>query len=42
MNVLAPVARPAFSWNHDLVMRQGGHGLAKRLGATLVAYGDYL
>jgi len=38
MNVLGPVARPAFSWNHDLVMRQGGRGLAKRLGATLVAH----
>ena len=38
MNVLGPLARPAFSWNHDLVMRQGGHGLATRLNATLVAH----
>jgi len=38
MNVLGPVARPAFAWNHDLVMRQGGHGLAARLGAQLVAH----
>lgn len=38
MNVLGPIPRPAFSWNHDLVMRQGGHGLAKRLNATLVAH----
>ena len=38
MNLLGPVARPAFAWNHDLVMRQGGFGLARRLGATLVAH----
>jgi len=38
MNAFGPVARPAFSWNHDLVMRQGGHGLARRLNATLVAH----
>ncbi len=38
MNLLGPLARPAFAWNHDLVMRQGGFGLATRLGATLVAH----
>jgi len=38
MNVLGPVARPAFAWNHDLVMRQGGRGLAAKLGAPLVAH----
>ena len=38
MNALGPLARPVFAWNHDLVMRQGGHGLAKRLDATLVAH----
>jgi uncharacterized membrane protein len=38
MNLLGPLARPAFAWNHDLVMRQGGFGLASRLGATLVAH----
>jgi uncharacterized protein YndB with AHSA1/START domain len=37
MNLLAPVARPVFAWNHDVVMRQGGEGLARRLGARLVA-----
>src|SRR4051812_7055000 len=37
MNRVAPVARPAFAWNHDAVMRQGGEGLARRLGATLLA-----
>jgi hypothetical protein len=29
MNLLAPVARPLFAWNHDQVMRQGGEGLAR-------------
>jgi uncharacterized protein YndB with AHSA1/START domain len=37
MNALGPLARPAFVWNHDLVMRQGGRGLARVLGARLVA-----
>jgi len=37
MNALAPVARPAFAWNHDVVMRQGAEGLARRLDARLVA-----
>ncbi|SRR5581483_9627541 len=27
MNLLAPLARPLFAWNHDVVMRQGGDGL---------------
>ena len=37
MNVLAPVARPLFKWNHDWVMRNGGVGLAGRLGCRLIA-----
>ncbi|HMU63787.1 MAG: SRPBCC family protein [Nitrosomonas sp.] len=28
MNLLAPIARPIFKWNHDQVMRQGELGLA--------------
>jgi hypothetical protein len=36
MNLAAPLARPLFQWNHDLVMRQGGQGLARLLGARLV------
>src|SRR5215213_7508762 len=32
MNRVAPVARPLFEWNHDVVMRQGGEGLARLLG----------
>jgi len=37
MNRLAPVARPLFEWNHDVVMRQGAEGLARLLDAPLVA-----
>ena len=37
MNLAAPVARPIFRWNHNVVMHQGGEGLAKLLGATLLA-----
>jgi hypothetical protein len=36
MNRLAPVARPLFAWNHDAVMRAGGEGLARHLGARLL------
>ncbi len=35
MNLLAPVARPVFSWNHDKLMREGGKSLARRLGVDL-------
>jgi uncharacterized protein YndB with AHSA1/START domain len=37
MNLLAPIGRPFFRWNHDVVMGWGGEGLAKLLGARLVA-----
>ena len=37
MNLLAPVGRPLFERNHDIVMRWGGEGLARRLGARLLA-----
>lgn len=33
MNVLAPVARPFFRWNHDVIMRWGEEGLRKHLAA---------
>ena len=37
MNLLAPLARPAFKGNHDYVMRNGGEGLAELLGGKLLA-----
>jgi uncharacterized protein YndB with AHSA1/START domain len=37
MNVAAPLARPVFRWNHNVVMHQGGRGLADLLGAKLLA-----
>jgi len=37
MNLLAPIARPIFQWNHDWVMRNGGTGLAGLLGCRLLA-----
>jgi hypothetical protein len=37
MNLLAPIARPVFAWNHDWVMGNGGEGLARLLGARLLA-----
>ena len=35
MNLLAPVARPVFSWNHDELMSAGAQSLARRLGVDL-------
>jgi uncharacterized protein YndB with AHSA1/START domain len=37
MNLVAPLARPIFEWNHDWVMRNGGHGIAELLGCRLLA-----
>jgi polyketide cyclase/dehydrase/lipid transport protein len=39
MNLIAPVGRPIFAWNHNWVMARGGEGLAKRLGCRLLASG---
>ena len=39
MNLLAPIARPAFEWNHDWVMTRGGEGISKLLGCKLLASG---
>jgi len=36
MNLLAPVARPIFRWNHDYVMYQGAVGLARHLNTRLI------
>jgi hypothetical protein len=35
MNLAAPVARPAFVWNHDALMREAAQSLAHRLDADL-------
>jgi uncharacterized protein YndB with AHSA1/START domain len=37
MNLLSPIARPAFEWNHDWVMGHGAEGIAKLLGCELLA-----
>ena len=37
MNALSPMLGPAFRWNHDWVMRNGGHGIAELTGARLLA-----
>ena len=37
MNLLAPLARPAFTWNHDKVMTDFGRGLAQASGGTLTS-----
>jgi uncharacterized protein YndB with AHSA1/START domain len=39
MNLMAPVARPIFEWNHDWVMARGGEGVARLLGCRLLAAG---
>ncbi|MBS1793096.1 MAG: SRPBCC family protein [Acidobacteria bacterium] len=36
MNLLAPVAKPFFRWNHDTIMNWGGRGLARKLGCQLL------
>jgi carbon monoxide dehydrogenase subunit G len=36
MDLLAPIARPLFEWNHHVSMRDGGRGLARLLGARLL------
>jgi len=35
MNLLAPIARPAFTWNHDRLMTDFGKGLAAASGGEL-------
>lgn len=34
MNLIAPIARPVFSWNHNVIMGWGEEGLAQRLAET--------
>jgi hypothetical protein len=37
MNLMAPLLRPVFEWNHDWVMARGGEGIAALLGCRLLA-----
>jgi uncharacterized protein YndB with AHSA1/START domain len=39
MNLVAPLARPVFEWNHDWVMSRGAEGIAGLLGCRLLASG---
>lgn len=38
MNLLAPLARPFFAWNHDVLMKAGSRGLARKLGTEVSAF----
>jgi hypothetical protein len=38
MNILAPVARPFFAWNHDVLMKAGARGLARKLGSEVTRF----
>ena len=40
MNLLAPLARPIFRWNHDAIMLAGGAGLERHLHANQIASGQ--
>jgi uncharacterized protein YndB with AHSA1/START domain len=40
MNLVAPLAHPAFSWNHNVLMDEGGRALAEHLGVRLLAFGN--
>jgi uncharacterized membrane protein len=37
MNLLAPVARPFFEWNHNVIMDWGAEGLARTIGSKPIA-----
>ena len=37
INIIAPLARPLFKWNHDQVMRQGAEGMAHLLNTGLIS-----
>ena len=36
MSAIAPIGRPVFHWSHDVVMRNGGRGLASLLDVPLL------
>ena len=35
MNLVSPIARLLFEWNHNVVMGWGAQGLARRLGTSV-------
>jgi hypothetical protein len=37
MRLFSPILEPAFRWNHNEVMAEGGKGLARHLGVRLLA-----
>ena len=37
MNFLAPIAKPFFAWNHNVVMDWGRQGLAKQLNMPVIS-----
>ena len=37
MNLIAPLAKPFFKWNHNTIMNWGGEGLAKKLNCKLLS-----
>ena len=40
MNLISPIARPLFKWNHNVVMSWGAKSLEERLGASVVEQND--
>src|ERR1044072_7078302 len=40
MNLISPIAKPFFRWNHNVIMGWGGEGLAKKLDCDLLAAGE--
>jgi uncharacterized protein YndB with AHSA1/START domain len=36
MNLIAPLAKPFFKWNHNVIMNWGGEGLARKLNCKLL------
>lgn len=40
MNALSAILKPAFEWNHDVIMTWGGQGLAKRVNGKLISHSN--
>ena len=37
MNLMGPLLKPAFSWNHDVIMNWGAEGIARKVGAKNIS-----